>query len=75
MSKNSTFEILMKHILSLLLISTSFLGYSQNPEAYKIYNAKGKKVSYKKMVKTLAKQDIVLFGEQHNSAIAHCLQL
>ena len=75
MSKNSTFEILMKHILSLLLISTSFLGYSQNPEAYKIYNAKGKKVSYKKMVKTLAKQDIVLFGEQHNSAIAHWLQL
>ena len=75
MSKNSTFEILMKHILSLLLISTSFLGYSQNPEAYKIYNAKGKKVSYKKMAKTLAKQDIVLFGEQHNSAIAHWLQL
>jgi len=27
------------------------------------------------MVKSLAKQDIVLFGEQHNSAIAHWLQL
>ena len=75
MFKNSTFEILMKHIVSLVLILTSFLGYSQNPEAYKIYNAKGKKVSYKKMVKTLAKQDVVLFGEQHNSAIAHWLQL
>jgi uncharacterized iron-regulated protein len=75
MSKNSTFEILMKHIVSLVLILASFLGYSQNPEAYKIYNVKGKKVSYKKMVKTLAKQDVVLFGEQHNSAIAHWLQL
>jgi uncharacterized iron-regulated protein len=65
----------MKHIISLVLILTSFLGYSQNPEAYKIYNAKGKKVSYKKMLKSLAKQDIILFGEQHNSAIAHWLQL
>lgn len=27
------------------------------------------------MVKTLATQDIILFGEQHNSAIAHWLQL
>jgi len=75
MFKNSTFEILMKHIVSLLLILTSLLGYSQNPESYKIYNAKGKKVSYPKMVKSLAKQDVVLFGEQHNSAIAHWLQL
>jgi uncharacterized iron-regulated protein len=75
MSKNSTFEILMKNIISLVLILTSFLGYSQNPEAYKIYNAKGKKVSYKKMIKTLVKQDMVLFGEQHNNAIAHWLQL
>jgi uncharacterized iron-regulated protein len=65
----------MKLIISLVLILTSFLGYSQNPEAYKIYNAKGKKVSYPKMVKSLAKQDVVLFGEQHNSAIAHWLQL
>jgi uncharacterized iron-regulated protein len=65
----------MKHIISLVLILTSFLGYSQNPKAYKSYNAKGKKVSYKKMLKSLAKQDIILFGEQHNSAISHWLQL
>jgi uncharacterized iron-regulated protein len=65
----------MKLIISLVLILTSFLGYSQNPEAYKIYNAKGKKIRYQKMVKSLAKQDVILFGEQHNSAIAHWLQL
>ena len=53
----------------------SNIAFAQNKPAYKIYNAKGKKVSYKKMVKTLSKQDIVLFGEQHNSAIAHWLQL
>lgn len=65
----------MKHILSLLLVFLGLSGIAQNPQAYKIYTAKGKKASYKKMVKTLAKQDIVLFGEQHNSAIAHWLQL
>jgi uncharacterized iron-regulated protein len=65
----------MKYIISLILIIISLLGYSQNPRAYKIYNTTGKKVSYNKVIKSLAKQDIVLFGEQHNSAIAHWLQL
>ncbi|MDB4161220.1 ChaN family lipoprotein [Bacteroidia bacterium] len=65
----------MKHIFSLLLISLTLWATAQNPAAYNIYNAKGKKVSYNKMIKTLAKQDIILFGEQHNSAIAHWLQL
>jgi uncharacterized iron-regulated protein len=41
---------------------------------YVIYNAKGKKVSYKKMLKTLEEKDMVLFGELHNNPIAHWLQ-
>jgi uncharacterized iron-regulated protein len=43
-------------------------------DAYVIYNAKGKKVSYKKMMKKLAKKDVILFGELHNNPIAHWLQ-
>lgn len=39
-----------------------------------IYNAKGKKVSFKKMKKSLIPKDIVLFGELHNNPIAHWLQ-
>ena len=42
--------------------------------AYIIYNAKGKKVSYKKMYKQLVKKDMILFGELHNNPIAHWLQ-
>jgi len=65
----------MKKIILLLilpfLIQTSI---AQNMPAYKIYTANGKKVSYKKMMKILAKQNIVLFGELHNNAIAHWLQ-
>jgi len=65
----------MKKIITLILLA--FFAntlQAQNMPAYKIYNAKGKKVSYKKMMKTLAKKDIVLFGELHNNAIAHWLQ-
>ena len=47
---------------------------AQNKPAYIIYNNKGKKVSYKKMVKKLAKNDIVFFGELHNNPISHWLQ-
>lgn len=65
----------MKKIITLiLLVFITNLAMAQKMPAYKIYNAKGKKVSYKKMMKTLAKKDIVLFGELHNNAIAHWLQ-
>jgi len=59
-------------VLSLYLIGTS---YGQQKLAYQLYNAKGKKISYGKMLQVLTEKDIVLFGEFHNNAIAHWLQL
>jgi uncharacterized iron-regulated protein len=59
-------------VLSLYLIGTS---YGQQKLAYQLYNAKGKKISYGKMLQVLTEKDIVLFGEYHNNAIAHWLQL
>ncbi|WP_200975266.1 ChaN family lipoprotein [Echinicola sp. 20G] len=59
-------------LLGLLLIANML--YAQEKSPYVIYNGKGKKVSYKKMLKELEKADIILFGEEHNSAIAHWLQ-
>jgi len=59
-------------ILSLYLIGNS---YGQQKLAYQLYNAKGKKISYGKMLQVLTEKDIVLFGEYHNNAIAHWLQL
>ncbi|MEO7291995.1 MAG: ChaN family lipoprotein, partial [Ginsengibacter sp.] len=49
--------------------------FSQNKPAYVLYNPKGKKVSYQKMLKTLQQKDVVLFGEFHNNPISHWLQL
>jgi uncharacterized iron-regulated protein len=57
----------------LILISLSI--QAQVLPAYHIYNQKGKTSNFGKMVKELAKYDIVLFGEYHNSSIVHWLQL
>jgi uncharacterized iron-regulated protein len=52
-----------------------YLLLAQNKPAYVLYNAKGKKLAYGKMIKTLVKQDVVLFGELHNNPISHWLEL
>lgn len=62
-----------------LLIAVLFLfnatAMAQQKPAYILYNAKGKKVGYEKMMKELVKKDIVLIGEFHNNPISHWLQL
>ncbi len=66
----------MKKILILLLVALSASTLiAQNKPAYTIYNAKGKKVKYSKMIKKIAESDLLLFGEIHNNPIAHWLQL
>lgn len=67
---------MMKSLATLILVFLFTISIqAQKKPAYKLYNAKGKKVSYKKMLKKLAKADIVLFGEHHNNPITHWLQL
>lgn len=61
--------------LSLSFFFLAVTIFAQQKPAYILYNAKGKKVTYKKMLKNLQQKDIVLFGEFHNNAIAHWLQL
>lgn len=61
--------------LAFLFTIVASIAYSQSKPAYILYNAKGKKCSYKKMIRKLAKKDIILFGEFHNNPIAHWLEL
>jgi uncharacterized iron-regulated protein len=65
----------MKSIFVTLLLCASFWGFSQNGSGFVIYNSKGKKVSYKKMMKSLAKSEVTLFGEYHDNPISHWLEL
>lgn len=66
---------MQKIVLTALLIFIGTALYSQQKPAYVLYNAKGKKVSYRKMMKQIIRQDIVLIGEFHNNPISHWLQL
>lgn len=62
---------------SLLLISVSLkppLAKAQKP-AYELYDSAGNRLSYDRMVQQLAQADVVLFGELHNDALVHWLEL
>ncbi len=48
---------------------------SQGITPFTLFTGEGKKIKYKKLVKAALQQEILLFGEEHNSAIAHWLQL
>ena len=65
----------MKRIFTIVLLFLSAMLTAQEKQPYKLYNAKGKKSDFGKMIKALRSADIVLFGEYHNNAIAHWLQL
>ena len=64
-----------KLIVSIVALFFTVSIFAQTKTPFILYNSKGKKVSYKKMIRVLAQNDIVLFGEYHNNAIAHWLQL
>lgn len=66
----------MKLFFSVFLwVLGSSLAFGQNAKPYQIYNQRGKRVTFKKMVKKLAKNDVVLFGENHDNSIVHWLEL
>ena len=65
----------MSRIFFLLLIFSLNTLLAQDLPAYKIYNSKGKEVTFNAMIKQANAADLVLFGEFHDNPIAHWLQL
>jgi len=65
----------MKKLISLTFILFFLTGFAQKKPAYKIFKGNGKKTSYKKLLKTARKADMVFFGEEHDNPIAHWLEL
>jgi len=62
--------------LTFLLIIFSVVAVSaQDKSAYELYKSNGKAAKYGKMIKDLAKSDMVFFGEYHSNPISHWLQL
>jgi len=62
----------MKHIFLFLSI-IAMMSFSDK-RGYEIYNAKGKKVNFNKMIKGLQGADVILVGELHNNPISHWIE-
>lgn len=65
----------MKLYSLLCLFFLSMVFQAQDKKAYQLFDKNGKKVSYKKLLKTAEETQVVLFGEFHNNAISHWLEL
>jgi len=62
----------MKFLKAFLFsIFISGLVAGQNIEAFRIFDAKAKPVSTKKMFNDLTEADVILFGEFHNNPVSH----
>lgn len=51
------------------------MSRAQDLKAYQIYNKQERPINFSAMVAQLSKYDVVLFGEYHNNAINHWLEL
>ena len=67
----------MTRLLSIAFLTflIAFSSIAQKVNGYEIYNSKGKKVTYEKMIKFLENREFVFFGEYHDNPISHWLQL
>lgn len=65
----------MKNIFLSIFLAGFYTLKAQNYKAYQFYNHKGKEIKTDKLVRELAKYDVVFFGENHNNSINHWLQL
>lgn len=61
-------------LLSFLVLVLIATGFISDKPAYQLFDEKGKKTTYKKLLKEIENADIVLFGELHNNPINHWLQ-
>ena len=66
----------MKRLIFVIFFLITFIiGFSQEKKAYQLFNKKGKKVDYGKLLIAAEKAQVVLFGEYHNNAISHWIEL
>ena len=61
--------------VGLVMVLFSCAAFSQDKPAYQLYEQSGNTVSYDTMLLQLRQADVVLFGELHNDALSHWLEL
>jgi uncharacterized iron-regulated protein len=65
----------MKFKIVILALFILLAGMTKDKPAYQIFNVKGKKSTYKSLLKDANACDVILFGEEHNNPISHWLEL
>ena len=60
--------------LLMAVFMTVNVSAQQQPETYRLYDNKGKSISYEQLVKNLSKADVVFIGEIHNCVITHWME-
>ena len=65
----------MKKLTFSIFLFATVISVAQDKKAYQIFDKKGKKSSYEKVLKASEKADVVLFGEYHDNSVVHWLQL
>lgn len=70
----------MKSILSFLILSLSLYNlHAQDQEfqleTYAFYDSSGAPLTFNQVINTLTETEVILFGELHNDAMVHYLQL
>ena len=65
----------MKKLTFSIFLFATIISVAQDKKPYQIFDKKGKKSSYEKVLKASEKTDVVLFGEIHDNSVVHWLQL
>ncbi|AWA29349.1 iron-regulated protein [Flavobacterium magnum] len=65
----------MRSIPFLACLLAHALIFSQQKPAYRIFDKSGRETTYARMLKATSKTEVVLFGEFHDNAISHWLEL
>ena len=65
----------MKTIFLIFSMGFFIVSPAQNKQSYQVFNQKGKKVCYRKIINSSQKSDVLLFGEYHDNSVAHWLEL
>ncbi len=59
----------------IILFCLFLVSMSVDKPAYQIFDVRGKKTTYDKMLKDISQCEVVLFGEMHDNPISHWLEL
>jgi len=64
----------MKSIFLIFMFNFFLYSNAQNKQSYQIYDQNGKKASYKEILNSSQKSEVLLFGEYHDNSVAHWLE-